>query len=654
MKKHIEVNGIPFDFKASYDKEGKRFTSEVENGIYKNLNIGGRDYKITDISEHDGKQFVTYVNEGKEEAISVESLKEVNGHRIFEPSEQVKGIVSKNPFTPTNFSLDDKDKVMTSYEVVEADDVIPSHLGNGEVNPRYSIKTAQNRNRSTKQSLAQIHTIATNPKFEFLADNVTAQHGAPIVTGNYNVIAGNGRAIGVIEHYASGGTKYKEQLLENAERLGFKKEDIKKMKNPILVRKVFVDDKEAQRLGAISNQDQKLALEEDETAKGMATRIDDNTFEKIANMFNQTTKTNPDVKGIGDYLNVIGEDLVKLLTQKGIILPNEAHLYYNLENGKLNREHKEKIKGVLLQTILGDASDYFQYLSDASNEGITKSLGDLISLKNKEGDLIPDLAEAIKLQSRYQAVKEAFNGTDDYISQAVNDAFEPLKASGRTLAMFELLSSRSPNDIMNKIHDYKELLEPTMFGDGLSPDEAFKQVFGLKYPNGVGKRDDIPEEVQKSLMSKNRFLKALKSELFTGQEKDGKKLLPSEKNPLIRRWQSVEKENESEQNYRRRMAAQISEVKPKDLPEDYEKYFNIDKDTLMVKLEHLIPSKKDAKEEGKQALKYMVLAKQGIIPKRDPILVKQIEEGKYEIIDGNGTYTGAKEIGWKSLPVKIE
>lgn len=93
-----------------------------------------------------------------------------------------------------------------------------------------------------------------------------------------------------------------------------------------------------------------------------------------------------------------------------------------------------------------------------------------------------------------------------------------------------------------------------------------------------------------------------------------------------------------------------------DLPEDHGRYFNTEGSTT-VPLDKLHSTKSDAEnaQGGDNGPKRMLAAYHGALGKRDPITVMPhaTKEGHHEVVDGNGTLTSAKRLGWKSLPVKV-
>lgn len=115
--------------------------------------------------------------------------------------------------------------------------------------------------------------------------------------------------------------------------------------------------------------------------------------------------------------------------------------------------------------------------------------------------------------------------------------------------------------------------------------------------------------------------------------------------------QSPRMEGETDKAYAKRVIDHLPE--PGELFEKASMYFNVDKGT-MVKLGDLKPIKaaEETVQSGANAINRMWGASQGILSKRDPISVGKLGD-KYIVLDGNSTYTGAKNMGWKELPVKV-
>jgi len=100
----------------------------------------------------------------------------------------------------------------------------------------------------------------------------------------------------------------------------------------------------------------------------------------------------------------------------------------------------------------------------------------------------------------------------------------------------------------------------------------------------------------------------------------------------------------------------LSEEEMLPLPDDPEIYFNLDYPNMeMVDVNEL--SNTRARESGiKNALVMIYALSQGIgegLGKRNPITVREVSTGQYEVLDGNSTYNIAKRSGWKQIPAEI-
>lgn len=110
---------------------------------------------------------------------------------------------------------------------------------------------------------------------------------------------------------------------------------------------------------------------------------------------------------------------------------------------------------------------------------------------------------------------------------------------------------------------------------------------------------------------------------------------------------------ESDYAYLQRTAAEMPE--PLHLPEDHSAYFNMGKahDTLPI---NSLDSTKTAAENavgGTNAPKFMQAARDRVVGKRDPIKVVPTGDGRFKVIDGNGTLTAVSNYGWENVPVEI-
>lgn len=85
---------------------------------------------------------------------------------------------------------------------------------------------------------------------------------------------------------------------------------------------------------------------------------------------------------------------------------------------------------------------------------------------------------------------------------------------------------------------------------------------------------------------------------------------------------------------------------PASLPDDMGAMFE---GGALVPIEDLVSTK--VGRSGDNALRFMDAASRGEVPKRGPLIVVRREDGKLDVIDGNGTYAAASAVGLKQLPV---
>lgn len=92
------------------------------------------------------------------------------------------------------------------------------------------------------------------------------------------------------------------------------------------------------------------------------------------------------------------------------------------------------------------------------------------------------------------------------------------------------------------------------------------------------------------------------------------------------------------------------------LPENPELFFKMDWPNLVMLDMNKLQNTR-ARESGIRNALIMMYAKANNIAEglgsRQPISVREIENGRYEVLDGNSTYNIAKRSGWKQIPVEI-
>lgn len=131
------------------------------------------------------------------------------------------------------------------WAVMEADAVAPT----------VAVSENQLRDRTRAASELQVNEIAAklDPRL-LLADVPVMELGAPTLTADGKVVAGNGRALAVRKAYGGErGQAYREALVERAAAYGLDPADVQGMRAPVLVR-VLQQPVDVQRAAILSNE----------------------------------------------------------------------------------------------------------------------------------------------------------------------------------------------------------------------------------------------------------------------------------------------------------------------------------------------------------------------------------------------------------------
>lgn len=169
-----------------------------------------------------------------------------------------------DPRRRSEIILPDGSDLLAEWDVVEADSVTAA-LSEG---------VSQPRDRSRAASSAQVAEIANRPDFRRLSDtSKTLDYGAPTIAGDNLLVGGNGRYEGVSRAYQQGtAAQYREALEREAERFGLDPEAVRRMRAPVLVRRV-PGDTDVRRLAIASNQPAGLQMSDMEQAALDAERM---------------------------------------------------------------------------------------------------------------------------------------------------------------------------------------------------------------------------------------------------------------------------------------------------------------------------------------------------------------------------------------------
>ncbi|WP_373691051.1 hypothetical protein [Endozoicomonas sp. ONNA2] len=205
-----------------------------------------------------------------------------------------------------------------AFELVDADDLSTSHLGNGVVNPDYP-KALQPRDRTKITSEAQIREIANNLEPAWLGSSPKASDGAPIIGDDGLVESGNGRILALRLAYAQGDQgrsgQYRQWLKDNAERFGIDSAVVDGMNKPVLVRKrtTPMSDEERIRYTKEANDREQAGYSPTEQAKIDASRLTDDDIIMFAPGENGNIAAESNLDFLHRFVKSVGlEDVASL------------------------------------------------------------------------------------------------------------------------------------------------------------------------------------------------------------------------------------------------------------------------------------------------------------------------------------------------------
>jgi len=445
-----------------------------------------------------------------------ESVDEDGGKDKEQPEEQPRNYIVGAPTERVLFANGPTIAYPGHFAIIDATDLIASHLPDGTRNPKHAaLGKGQPKERNDIESIQAQESISNNPNFKELSISINAYTGTPVITPGGLVIQGNNRSIGLQKHYRRGNTKYKNDLIANAEQFGLTAEQVKGMKNPVLVRVLDVNDDTAVVLGNYTAADLETGTKGVFNPITLANKLSFKErsqlalfmFEDNEQSLNATIRANA-----GDIIKIIGRHMNS----------GERRDTWSESLPGFTKKGIEAIEELSQELLIANADDVrlrmmLNNLSSKARKNIELATKTIFQTP-EHASLIPDIHEAIK------AAYEFENSGDDYFKDWAKtlvmghdvppkDRYSPLAmeiariiTSAKT--EYELLAKIKPhkNDKRPESEkvDYNKLIEgePTgLFGGGvpgLSKAEAVEKAFGVKMepnkPKAEAKAEQDPVE----------------------------------------------------------------------------------------------------------------------------------------------------------------
>lgn len=295
----------------------------------------------------------------------------------------------------TSIKFTDKVSQPGHLALIEAEQLQPSHM-NGQPNVTHFIPEAQPKKRTDKASTISSEKIAANINPAEITSSVTAYTGAPTVNSRGETIQGNNRSAALKlmwSNHADQAGIYKQYLMDHADEFGLKAEDIAKMKNPVLVNMVDVDDNKAIELGQHSAQD---------TESGGVERIKvKNTIQKMGDDMKSFAKrlleSSDDEASFSQLVDKNGNKVLKWMNDKGFISDTQYTSALD-SDGNLTAEAANDLKGIMYGSIFQGGSERLEEMfnrmpAKAQRAILATAYRDFNS--PKENRMLKDIQESI-------------------------------------------------------------------------------------------------------------------------------------------------------------------------------------------------------------------------------------------------------------------
>ena len=295
----------------------------------------------------------------------------------------------------TSVKFTDKVSQPGHLALIEAEQLQPSHM-NGQPNVNHFIPEAQPKKRTDKASTISSEKIAANINPAEITSSITAYTGAPTVNSRGETIQGNNRSAALKSMWNSHADQagiYKQYLMDHADEFGLKAEDIAKMKNPVLVNMVDVDDNKAIELGQHSAQD---------TESGGVERIKvKNTIQKMGDDMKSFAKklleSSDDEASFSQLVDKNGNKVLKWMNTKGFISDTQYTSALD-SDGNLTAEAVNDLKSVMYGSIFQGGSERLEEMfnrmpAKAQRAILATAYRDFNS--PKENRMLKDIQESI-------------------------------------------------------------------------------------------------------------------------------------------------------------------------------------------------------------------------------------------------------------------
>ena len=376
-----------------------------------------------------------------------------------------------------------------TYEILETGGVRASHLPEAgfQKTPGYALEN-ERRYHDEPASQRKVQENAANLDPAFLLESVDANHGAPVIDRQGNVLGGNGRAMSVrlaYEKFPQRAAAYREALRGAARRLGIDPARVDGMERPVLVRRLERDLGPEERQELVSALNDTFTDSKDRRASGKSRgdRLSRKTLEALASGMAEA-----------DTLRQYFDDpasagVVDLLIQDGVIQKTERNAYVGAD-GLLNPDGKRVVE----EALRGRVARSYETLAALPGPVLAKIDAAIPHLLIAEGvgrawDITHHMRDAIDLMAEFRAsgekVPETFLGRVDMLKGSAPSERYSKAAQALFLNLNRLRKAEYVRDFAAYAGQAKISPEAGgMPGAGMTQERAAREFLGIEPETG--------------------------------------------------------------------------------------------------------------------------------------------------------------------------
>ena len=369
-----------------------------------------------------------------------------------------------------------------SYQILEMEEIMPSH--NPLLNFRWSLEYPpgiQDRDYSNPNLPYQAKVLEKAAKLDpsrVISTAKTAVEGPPIVVGDDNIVlSGNSRALSIILASAKYPARYKDYvdyLINHAVTFGLSSSNVKKMEQPILVRRVTIPPSQYKIFASLANESPAMTLDIIGAMQSVAKYIDDDLV---------MTMDIDDEETLREYIaSSRGQRFARAIMSA--LPPTKVGAY--VDRGMLTEEGKALIEGVLFFKLIPNM-EIIEHTPKIFKNTLSFSIPEFFRIKigaksgsmPRDWDITADLPKAVEFFNRNlsEAPLSFWLRQESLFEVEKKDVFDEDTFWGQLVVLFDKFGT-SPRKFRDVLRAYASEAEQLLVPPKGGPLGVLKKLIG--------------------------------------------------------------------------------------------------------------------------------------------------------------------------------